>query len=162
MALEFGAMQLIDILELSCVKVPLAATDKPQAITELVKLLDRNGKINDFQTASQAVMDREAIRSTGVGQGFAIPHGKTSAVDNIVMAVGKLRDPIDFDSIDSRPVSIIVLLVSPVHQTGPHIQALARVSRIMTSSQARQKLQDCTSPEQLYKIIADHENPADS
>ncbi|MBN2376669.1 MAG: PTS sugar transporter subunit IIA [Sedimentisphaerales bacterium] len=155
-------MQLIDILELSCVKVPLEAADKPQAIIELVKLLNQNGKINDYQIACQAVIDREAVRSTGVGQGFAIPHGKTPAVDNIVMAVGKLKDPIDFDSIDSQPVSIIVLLVSPVHQTGPHIQALARISRIMTSSQARQKLHDCTTPEELYKIIADHENPNDS
>ena len=99
-------MQLTDILELSCIKIPIQATEKYQAITELMDLLAQNGKLGDYHTALQAVLDREAVRSTGVGQGFAIPHGKTSAVQQLVMAIGKVDQPIDFDSIDGQPVTV--------------------------------------------------------
>ena len=101
-------------------------------------------------------MEREAIRSTGVGQGFAIPHGKTNTVDRIYMAVGKLNDPIDFNSIDGQMVTIIVLLVSPLDQTGPHIQALARISRLMTDQKLRNSLWACHSDEELFQLICNY------
>ena len=150
-------MQLTDIIELSCIKVPLTAADKYQSITELMDLLEQNGKLLDYQAALKAVMDREAVRSTGVGQGFAIPHGKTSAVDHLVMALGKTEKPLDFDSIDAQPVTMSVLLVSPADKTGPHIQAIARISRLMTDQDLRQKLWSSSSAQQLYQHITDHE-----
>ena len=150
-------MQLTDILELSCVKVPLAAGDKNSSITELTELLDQNGKLNDLAAALKAVFDREAVRSTGVGQGFAIPHGKTVAVDQLTMAIGKVAEPIDFDSIDGQPVTLIVLLVSPLDKTGPHIQAIARISRLLTDQDLRRQLWSASSADQLYQLIADHE-----
>ena len=150
-------MQLTDILELSCVKIPLQATEKYQSITELVDLLAQNGKLDDYHTALQAVLDREAVRSTGVGQGFAIPHGKTSAVKQLVIALGKLDQPIDFDSIDGQPVTMIVLLVSPTDKTGPHIQAIARISRLMMDQNLRQLLWNATSADEFYQYIVDYE-----
>jgi len=150
-------MQLIDILELSCIKIPLQATEKYQSITELVDLLAQNGKLDDYHTALRAVLDREEIRSTGVGQGFAIPHGKTSAVEKVVMAIGKVEQPIDFNSIDGQPVTMIVLLVSPIDKTGPHIQAIARISRIMTDQNLRRQLWKATSADEFYQHIVEHE-----
>jgi len=152
-------MQLKEILTPDCVKVPLAAGDKHQAITELVELLHHNGLLEDYQTALKAVMDRESVRSTGIGRGFAIPHGRCPAIDRLIMAAGKPAQPIDFQSIDSRPVSIILLLVSPPDQTGPHIQALARISRIITDHDLRQKLFACSSPKQLYQHLANSPTP---
>lgn len=146
-------MQLAEILDLACVVVPLKAKEKDQAILELVTLLDRSGKITNHQLALQAVMDREAIRSTGIGQGFAIPHGKCNATKKLVMAIGKLAEPIDFDSIDQKPVTLIALLVSPVDQTGPHIQALAKISRVMTDDSIRQKIWDSESAQRLYDLL---------
>ncbi|MBN1845209.1 MAG: PTS sugar transporter subunit IIA [Sedimentisphaerales bacterium] len=146
-------MQLKDILDPSCVKLPLESATKSQAITELLDLLAENGKIKDYDAVLRAIQQREAIRSTGVGQGFAIPHGKTPTVDRILMAIGKLDEPIDFDSIDGQPVTVIVLLISPLDQTGPHIQALARVSRLMTDKQIRDRIWQSRSSQELYDLI---------
>ncbi len=149
-------MQLTDILDVNCVKVPMQAPDKTAAIKELVDLLDQNITFKDYDAVYRAVMEREAIRSTGVGQGFAIPHGKTNTVDRIYMAVGKLNDPIDFKSIDGHLVTMIVLLVSPLDQTGPHIQALARISRLMTDQTLRNALWECHSAEELFQLICNY------
>ena len=146
-------MNLSDILDINAVQVPLKATQKTQAITQLIDLLDKQDKLNDRNAALQAVLDRENIRSTGIGQGFAIPHGKSAAVEKLVMAVGLLEHPIDFDSIDAQPVNVVVLLVSPIDQTGPHIQALAGISRMMTDQNIREKIDQSKSPEQLYQLI---------
>ncbi|MBN1817736.1 MAG: PTS sugar transporter subunit IIA, partial [Sedimentisphaerales bacterium] len=124
-------MILTEILQPTCVKAPLAATDKDGAITELIDLLDTSGALQDKNTVLEAVMTREATRSTGIGSGIAIPHGKCNGVRELVMAIGIAGAPIEYDSIDNKPVKIICLLVSPNTQTGPHIQALARISRLM-------------------------------
>ena len=148
-------MRLADILDIKCVMVPLKALEKNQAITELIDLLDRAGRLDDYDTALKAVMQRESVRSTGVGQGFAIPHGKSSAVDQLVMAVGKTSEPIDFESIDKKPVDIIFLLISPLDKTGPHIQALAGISRLMTDLPTRSRIDECSTAEQLYKLVTE-------
>jgi fructose-specific phosphotransferase system IIA component len=149
-------MAWCEILNPECVKVPLEADEKHQAIAELVAMLDGRGLIDDYDAVLNAVEDRELIRSTGIGQGFAIPHGKTAAVDRLVMAVGKTKRPIDFDSIDGRPVSVIVLLVSPQDQTGPHILALAQVSRMMLENDLRGKIWDSQSPKALFEVFCEN------
>ena len=146
-------MQLAEILDLNCVVVPLQAREKNEAIAELASLLDKAGKLSNHQIALQAVMDREAIRSTGIGQGLAIAHGKCNAVKQLVMAVGKVAEPIDFAAIDHKPVTLIAMLISPVDQTGPHIQALAKISRAMTDEAIRQKIQDCQTAQQLFDLL---------
>lgn len=150
-------MTLIKILQLSCVKVPLESKDKEPAIIELVDLLDANGLLLDKKTALDAVIAREQTRSTGIGSGIAIPHGKCNAVKELVMAIGIAHEAIDFASVDAKPVSIIILLVSPADQTGPHIQALARISRLMLDEEFRQSLETATSAEQVYELLSNKE-----
>jgi mannitol/fructose-specific phosphotransferase system IIA component (Ntr-type) len=103
-------------------------------------------------------MIREQTRSTGIGSGIAIPHGKCAGVKELVMAIGIISDPIDFDSIDHKPVSIIVLLVSPMDRTGPHIQALARISRLLLDEELKAKMEKATSAAQVYELISTKEN----
>jgi fructose-specific phosphotransferase system IIA component len=146
-------MLLTEILDQSAVVVPLAAKNKSEAIAELITALKSNGNLIDPDAALKAVMERESIRSTGIGQGFAIPHGKCSAVKELVMAVGRLQEPIDFGSIDGKPVEIVVLLVSPMDRTGPHIQALARISRLMKSQDVSANLKNAGSSQELYDHI---------
>ena len=141
-------MILTQILQPTCVKVPLEGKDKNAVITELVTLLDENGLIQNRETVLDAVFTRERTRSTGIGSGIAIPHGKCNAVRELVMALGIASDPIDFDSVDRKPVSIVILLVSPADQTGPHIQALARISRLMLDEDFKKALES-TSPPKL-------------
>ena len=151
-------MNLIQILHPSCIKIPLEGKDKQAVITELVDLLDANHLVSDKQAALEAVMLREKTRSTGIGSGIAIPHGKCTAVKELVIALGVTKQPIDFESIDGKPVRIILLLVSPVNQTGPHIQALAKISRLMLDDLFKSKLEKCTSATQAYDLISKKES----
>ena len=151
-------MLLTQILQPSCVKVPLKGKDKESVITELVELLDYNKLLLDKKNALDAVFTRERTRSTGIGSGIAIPHGKCKAVKELVMAFGVASEPIDFASVDGKPVTIVILLVSPVDQTGPHIQALARISRLMLDEQFRQSLELATSSDEFYELLSNKEN----
>jgi fructose-specific phosphotransferase system IIA component len=151
-------MRLTEILKPANIKVPLAATTKADAISELVNLLAANGEIKDAKKILDAVMEREATRTTGIGNGLAIPHGKADGVTNLVMAIGKASTPIDFQSIDGRPVTLIWLLSSPRDMTGPHIHALARISRLMTIDKFRATLAKATTPDEVYQAIVAQES----
>jgi len=101
-------MILTKILHPACIKVPLENKEKEAVITELVDLLNENGLLSDREEVLEAVMTREKTRSTGIGSGIAIPHGKCKAVKELVMAIGIASEPIDFESIDEKPVKIIL------------------------------------------------------
>jgi len=150
-------MILTQILQPTCIMAPLASTNKDDAIEELINLLADNDCLAERGEALEAVLAREQTRSTGIGSGIAIPHGKCSAAKELVMAVGIATDPIEFDSIDNKPVNIILLLVSPPDQTGPHIQALARISRLMLDEQFKSQLEKAQSPEEVYDLISTRE-----
>ena len=147
-------MLLTQILKSSCVKVPLEGKDKDSVIRELIELLDSDKLLLDKEVVLDAVFTREHTRSTGIGSGIAIPHGKCNAVKEPVMAFGVTGEPIDFASVDGNPVSIIILLVSPADKTGPHIQALARISRLMLDEEFRHSLEKAASSEQLYQLLS--------
>ena len=146
-------MTLTKILQPTCVKVPLEGKDKKSVITELVDLLDGNGALLDKEMALNAVLVREQTKSTGIGSGIAIPHGKCAAVKELVMAIGLASEAIDFESVDGKPVKIIFLLVSPANQTGPHIQALAKISRLMLDAEFKEELEGASSAEEVYELL---------
>jgi fructose-specific phosphotransferase system IIA component len=150
-------MILTQILQPTCVKVPLEGRDKESVITELTDCLAHNRLLHDREAALNAVFTRERTRSTGIGSGIAIPHGKCNGARELVMALGIAREPIEFESVDGKPVSIVILLVSPVDQTGPHIQALARISRLMLDDEFKTALEKAPSPQAAYQLISDRE-----
>jgi fructose-specific phosphotransferase system IIA component len=151
-------MILTKILHPNCVKVPVENTEKEAVITELLDLLDSNGLITDRNVALEAVLVRERSQSTGTGAGIAIPHGKCNAVKELVMAIGVTQEPIEFDSIDGKPVKILILLVSPSSQTGTHIQALAMISRLMLNKEFKTRLENVTSADEVYELFYNEEN----
>jgi fructose-specific phosphotransferase system IIA component len=151
-------MRLTDILKPTNIKVPLTSTVKAEAIGELVTLLKENGEVTDPKKVLDSVLDREATRTTGIGNGLAIPHGKCAGVDHLVMAIGRPGTPIDFQAIDGRPVNLIWLLASPPDKTGPHIHALARISRLMTIDKFRMALAAAKSSQEIFDIIVQQEN----
>ncbi|MFC1603920.1 PTS sugar transporter subunit IIA [Planctomycetota bacterium] len=151
-------MVLTQILQPDCIKVPVENRDKEVVITELVDLLDTKGLLLDRDEALEAVITRERTQSTGTGAGIAIPHGKCNAVKELVMAIGIAHEPIEFNSIDGKPVTILILLVSPADQTGPHIQALATISRLMLNVEFRQQLEKVTSSDEVYGLLENQEN----
>ena len=150
-------MRLTEIIEVDCIKVPLASTEKRAAIFELVDLLGERGRVSNPADLKAAVWQRESTRTTGIGHGLAIPHGKSHECERLVMAIGKPAEPIEFQSIDGRPVGILFLLAGPPDQTGPHIKALAQVSRLMTRDTVRAEILDAPDAQTLYDLIAEQE-----
>lgn len=151
-------MELTKILTPERIRVPIQATEKTGVITELVDLLERTGGLVNRNAALEAVLKREAERTTGIGYGLAIPHGKSDGCRSLVMAAGKTAAPVDFQSLDGRPVTFVVLLISPPDQTGPHIQALAKISRLMNLDEFRASIAKATSAQELYAALAASEN----
>jgi mannitol/fructose-specific phosphotransferase system IIA component (Ntr-type) len=146
-------MRISEIITPQRVRVPVPGGDKTAVITELIDLLDTTGALTDRDAALQAVLRREAERTTGIGYGLAIPHGKSEGCKALVMAAGKPEEPVDFQSLDGRPVTFVVLLVSPPDQTGPHIQALAKISRLMNMEQFRDAVDQASDAEGLFSVI---------
>lgn len=151
-------MELARTLTLERIRVPLKSTDKTALITELVDLLAATNALADRNLVLDAVLKREAERTTGIGYGLAIPHGKTDGARTLVMAAGKPAQPVDFQSLDGRPVTFVVMLISPPDQTGPHIQALAKISRLMNIDGFRAAVAAAASAEELHKAIATFES----
>ena len=151
-------MRILDILSPSTVKVPLSATEKHPAIDELVDLLAANGLCPDPVSVKRAVWERESQRSTGIGEGLAIPHGKCGGTQGLVMAMGKPAQPIEFGSIDKKPVQLVILLVSPPEKKDEHIQALGKISKIMTSPEFRQRAYAAQTATELYGLFREAES----
>ena len=150
-------MKLGDILSIKRIAVPLSCEDKPGIITELVDLLSSDKKIEDRDEVLRAVLAREEVRSTGIGDGLAVPHAKSGACNELVAAVGKPAEPVDFACNDGKPCEWIVLLVSPIDETGTHIQALARISRLWLQSPFREAIRQAQSADEVYAAIIDHQ-----
>jgi fructose-specific phosphotransferase system IIA component len=150
-------MNLLEILSSECVKAPLAATDKRGVIDELVGVLAAAGRVNDPGALRDAVWTREQTRTTGIGHGLAIPHGKCAGMKSLAMAIGKPAQPLDFEAIDGQPVKLVVLLASPPDRTSDHIQALARVSRLMTMEDFREKIYAAETGAQIWELLKEEE-----
>lgn len=147
-------MELSKILTPERIRVPIQAQDKIGVIAELVDLLAATGALRDRNAVLDAIVQRESKGTTGIGYGLAIPHTKSDGCDQLVMAAGKPAQPVDFQSLDGRPVTFVVLLVSPPDQPGPHIQALAKISRLMNIEDFRNTVAQATSAVELHRAIA--------
>ncbi len=150
-------MNLLDILSPECVKAPLEADDKRGVIDELVDLLSDHGKSKDPEALKEAVWTREQTRTTGIGHGLAIPHGKCSGLTGLAMAIGKPSAPMEFEAIDKQPVQLVVLLASPPDRTSDHIQALARISRLMTMEEFRTRIYEATEAAEIFELLKEQE-----
>lgn len=146
-------MNLAKAISPDCVRLQLSATSKDGVIEELVDLLCDAGKIRNRKPALKAVFEREKKLSTGMRDGIAIPHGKSDEVDRLVAAVGLVPEGVEFDSMDKKPAKIIVLTVSPAQRTGPHIQFLGDINRLLIDDLAREKILACTSVGELHAFI---------
>jgi fructose-specific phosphotransferase system IIA component len=151
-------MNLLEILNSKCIKAPLSATDKRGVIDELVDVLAAAGSVSDPAVLKEAVWMREQTRTTGIGHGLAIPHGKCPGMTSLVMAIGKPAEPLDFEAIDGRPVQLVVLLASPPDRTSDHIQALARVSRLMTMEEFRARIYAARTAEEIWTLLKEQES----
>jgi len=150
-------IKIADILDPACICLNMEAKDKVSALNQMVELLALNGKVHDRATLATVILDRERLMSTGIGNGVALPHGKTNVVDRSMAALATLRTPIDFDALDDKPVSIILLLVGTEGNVGVHLRLLSRISRMVGSEQFRTSLLNTKSVENVITLLGTHE-----
>lgn len=152
-------MQILDFLNSKAISADLQATDKKGIIKELLDLLTRAGEINpkDKENILDVIMEREALGSTGIGLGIGIPHGKSEHVKNLTASFGISLKGIDFDSLDGEPAHIFFLLLAPQDTAGPHLKALARISRLLKEKYFRDALKKSTDPKDIIRIIKEED-----
>jgi PTS system nitrogen regulatory IIA component len=150
-------MILSQLLNPESVSVQLQATDKRAAIVELVELLEKAHSIQSGGEILDRVLKREAMMSTGIGNGIAIPHGKARVVDHLIAACGVSRAGIDFEAVDKEPATLFILLVSPENVGGPHVKVLANISRLLKEEKVREALKAADSPTSFLQTLRDAE-----
>ena len=146
-------MKLKKTISPDAVWVDLKADSKEGIIEEMIDRLVAVGKIKDRDAALAAVLERESRMSTGMQNGVAIPHGKTDSVKTLVSAIGLNKAGVDFDSLDGNPSKIFIMTFSPVKRTGPHIQFLAEISRLLSQPGEREKLLACRTHNEIYELL---------
>lgn len=150
-------MLLTDLLTAKRIKIPLVSTSKDDLLRELVDVASEGAQVRDREEVLRAVMDREEVLSTGIGHGVAIPHGKSSSVDGLVLVAGVTRQGVDFEALDGQPVHLFFLLVGPESAAGQHVKALSRISRLLRRESFRQRLIDAPDAETFYSVLAEAE-----
>jgi len=150
-------MKISEILTEDVIGVRINAKDKTDAINQMIELANKSGKIINLEEVRTCVFEREKLVSTGVGKGFAIPHGKTDAVEDVVASFATLKEPIDFESIDNEKVNLIFLLIGKDTLLNVHIKLLSRVSRLMNKDEFREKLLGAKTKKQLLDFFREEE-----
>ena len=146
-------MLLTELLTADRVKVPLSSRTKDDVLRELVELAAQGHDPAIIESILSAVREREQVLSTGIGGGIAIPHGKTPAVDQLLIAAGVASTPIDFDALDGQPVQLFFVLIGPESASGAHVKALSRISRLLRRDKLRQDLRASTSSDAFLRVV---------
>jgi nitrogen PTS system EIIA component len=149
-------MKIMDFLSKAAIQADLKSTKKEDVIRELVDLLISAGELDKVSRNKvvDALMERESLGSTAIGQGIAIPHAKTDSVSKLVGAFALAKKGIDFDSLDGEPVYIFFMLLAAQDSAGPHLKALARISRLFKDKYFRDNLRNCVDDKAIIKVIS--------
>ena len=146
-------MRITELLTKETIAMDLTATDKNGVIDELVNQLNIAGKLNNVTAFKEAIHNREAQSTTGIGEGIAIPHAKVAAVNAPAIAFGKSKAGVDYQSLDMQPAHLFFMIAAPEGGAQTHLDALAKLSGILMDEQVRARLLDATSPEEVLRII---------
>ena len=150
-------MEIVDVLKKESVISNLAAKTKPEVIQELAEQVVLIYPVLNKDNLVSVLIEREKLCSTAVDEGVAIPHGKISGLSNIIVAFGRSKDGIDFESLDGNPTQLFILLLAPENSSGVHLKLLARISRIFKNPDFRSRLIKSDSQEQIYEIIIEED-----
>jgi PTS system nitrogen regulatory IIA component len=149
-------MKIMDFLSKKAIVPEIKSTKKEDVIKELVDALINAGEVEKRHRNKliEALMSREELGSTAIGQGVGIPHAKSEHVNKLVAAFGLSSRGVDFDSLDGEPVYIVFLLLAPQESAGPHLKALAGISRLLKDKYLRDNLRACKDEKLIIKLIS--------
>jgi len=146
-------MHISSILEEQYIAIDLDASTKEEALNRMIDMLANSPNVLDIERVRTAILEREKLMSTGVGHGFAIPHGKTDALQDIIAAFAITKHPIDFQALDNQPVQLIFMLVGKETHVGTHLKLLSRISRLMNNEAFRQQLLSARTAEEVLRLF---------
>lgn len=148
-------MKIMDFLSEEAITTDLRSVNKTEAIKELVDLLILSGDVDKKDKAKivELLLARESLGSTAIGHNVGIPHAKADCVKDLVGAFGLSRKGVDFDSLDGEPVYVFFLLLAPQDSAGPHLKALARISRLIKDKYFRDTLKQAKDKKDVIRII---------
>ncbi|UCD54827.1 MAG: PTS sugar transporter subunit IIA [Candidatus Omnitrophota bacterium] len=148
-------MKITDFINRRAATINLKSNDKEGVIKELVDLLIRTREVKpaDKDSLVKILIDRELLGSTGIGQGIGIPHGKSPKIRKLIGAIGISKEGVNFDSLDGEPAHIFFLLLAPQESAGPHLKALARISRLLKDRYFQDMLKKAKSEKELINFI---------
>jgi PTS system nitrogen regulatory IIA component len=147
-------MTLIDLLSPAAVISPLRANGKKQALQELALHASKLTALPERELY-EALLQRERLGSTGIGDGIAIPHGRMAGIDRLVGLFARVEKPIDFEALDGQPVDIIFVLIAPEGAGADHLKALARVARVLRNQAVLEQIRMVRDPEMIYALLVE-------
>jgi mannitol/fructose-specific phosphotransferase system IIA component (Ntr-type) len=150
-------MKITDIININSIKVGISLESKEELLRKLVNLAAASGNILDKKTCLSEVIERESIMSTGVGKGIALPHAKTNAIKGTIGAFCTLKEPLDYNSLDGKPIRIAFLLLGEENNVGSHLRLLSMISRLMNIEAFREKLLDSKTPQDAFNCFYEYE-----
>ncbi len=150
-------MKITDILVREASILDLVATSKDDLLAELAGALAAAEPALDHDHLLEVLREREALQSTGIGEGVAIPHGKVSGLDRLVATFARSAAGVDFESIDGQPTQLFFLLVVPEQSGGQHLKALARISRFFRDASFREKLLGASDLDEIFRAIEEED-----
>ena len=152
-------MKIIELLGAQAISADLKSGNKDDALAELLELLVKAGDIKKADTKEilSKLKDSEVLGSTGIGKGIGIPHAKSSSVKEMTAAMAISKKGIDFKSLDGEPTYILFLLLAPGETPGPHLKALAKISRLLDDKFVRDRLRTAKNENEMMKIVKEEE-----
>jgi len=151
-------MKITDMLKREFVVEQLKAGNKRDALAELAGVFALGRIKVDSEAMLHVLLERERLGSTGIGDGIAIPHGKLSGLEEMVVSFGRSREGIAFEAMDGKPVHLFFLLMAPENSAGQHLKALAKISRMLKDANFRKNLLEAKMHEDLFRIIAEKDD----
>ena len=151
-------MKISTILKQEHIIEELNSSDKKNVLSELSTFLEIKGEITSKEKLLVALIEREKLGSTGIGENVAIPHAKISEIDKIITVFGRSKNGVEFESLDKKPVNFIFLVLAPENSTGEHLKALARISRLFKNTSLRESVLKASEADQIYSILVDEDS----
>ena len=151
-------MKISDILKKEHIIKELDSRDKKNVLDELSSFLENEGEITNKENLLAALIGREKLGSTGIGENVAIPHAKISEIDKIITVFGRSKNGVEFESLDQKPVNFIFLVIAPENSTSQHLKALARISRLFKNPSLRESVLRTNEADQIYSILVDEDS----
>ena len=151
-------MKITDILSKEHIIINLISNNKEKVLKEFSGFLEKNNAIKSGDVLFKALIDREKLGSTGIGENVAIPHAKLDSIDKIIIVFARSIKGVNFESLDKKLVHFICLVIAPSNSTGLHLKALARISRLLKNSTLRDNILHANKVDEIFSLLVEEDS----